>query len=153
MARSEEVRIKGKVSWVKAITPDPTYNKWSVQVHPDQASLDKIRDLQAEGLKNVLKKDEDGYYVSFSRPASKMINGKVQGFAPPVVKDANGRDLPGTIVGNGSDGEIILEVYQHKTPSGGKAKAARWKGLDVTNLIPYNPNKQEVETYSTQNLF
>lgn len=148
MANNEEIIIKGKLSWVKGIVPDPEYNKWSITVHPDQESLEKIRDLQSQGLKNVLKKDDDGYYVSFSRPTQKMIGGKVQGFAPPIVKDSNGNDLPANLIGNGSDGDVYLEVYQHKTPGGGKAKAARWKGVKVTHLIQYNPNKGEIETHS-----
>lgn len=135
---SEDVYLKGKVSWVKYITPDPMYNKWSVTLHPDADSLEKIRELQAEGVKNVLKKDEDGWYLSFSRPATRTIKGKIVGMTPPVVQNAEGVPLDGVAIGNGSDGTVKLETYMHNTPSGKKAKAARWAGLRIDNLIPFN---------------
>lgn len=135
---SEDVYLQGKVSWVKYITPDPLYNKWSVTLHPDTESLEKIRDLQSQGVKNLVKKDEDGYYVSFSRPTERKIKGKVIGMTAPVVLNAEGVPLDGVAIGNGSDGTVKLEVYSHSTPSGGKAKAARWAGLKIDNLIPFN---------------
>lgn len=134
---TEYVYIQGKLSWVKTQTPDE-WGKWKCTVHPNAASLDKIRDLQAEGLKNVLKKDEDGYYVAFSRPTQKMIKGKVVGLAPPEILQADGKTpLTGVLVGNGSDGTVKLEVYSHGTPGGGKAKAARLLSIRVDNLIPF----------------
>lgn len=135
---SEDVYLQGKVSWVKYITPDPLYNKWSVTLHPDAPSLEKIRDLQAEGVKNVVKKDEDGYYVSFSRPTERKIKGKIIGMTAPVVLNSEGVPLDGVAIGNGSDGTVKLEVYSHATPGGGKAKAARWASLKIDNLIPFN---------------
>jgi len=139
--KTENIFIQGKLSWVKVQVPDE-WGKWKVTVHPNAASLDKIRDLQAEGLKNVLKKDEDGYFVSFSRPTQKMMKGKVIGLTPPELLMADGKTpLQGVLVGNGSDGTVKLEVYQHGTPGGGKAKAARLVSIRVDNLIPFEINR------------
>ncbi len=135
---SDDVYLQGKVSWVKHITPNQ-WDKWSLTLHPNTESLEKIRDLQAEGLKNVIKKDEDGYYCSFSRPCTKLMRGAVVGLTPPVVMDKDGNPMDGVAIGNGSDGTVKLEVYQHATPGGGKAKAARWVSLRIDNLIPFNP--------------
>lgn len=135
---SDYVYIQGKVSWVKYITPDPMYNKWSVTVHPNAEGVETIRELQTEGVKNQFKKDEDGYYISFSRPVDRKIKGKVIGMTPPVVLDKDGNPLDGVAIGNGSDATIKLEIYSHPTPSGSKAKAARWASLKVDNLIPFN---------------
>ncbi len=138
---SDHVYIQGKVSWVKYVTPDPLYNKWSLRVHPNAEGIEIIRELQTEGVKNQFKKDEDGYYIQFSRPTDRKINGKVIGMTPPVVgtkKDGVFTPMDGVAIGNGSDGTVKLEVYSHPTPSGGKAKAARWAGLQVDNLIPFN---------------
>jgi hypothetical protein len=139
---SDHVYIKGKVSWVKYVTPDPTYNKWSCTIHPDNEGLEAIRELQTQGVKNQWKKDEDGYYISFSRPTERKIKGKIIGMTPPVVGTAaeDGSIIPmdGTPIGNGSDGVLKLEIYSHPTPSGGKAKAARWASLRIDNLIPFN---------------
>lgn len=134
---TEHVYIKGKLSWVKFQHPDE-WGKWKVTVHPNSESLEKIRELQTEGVKNVLKKDDDGYFTTFSRPTQKMIKGKVQGLAPPVVLQSDGvTPLTGVLVGNGSDGVVKLEVYSHGTPGGGKAKAARLLSIKIDNLIPF----------------
>jgi hypothetical protein len=114
-----------------------------VTVHPNNESLEKIRELQAEGLKNIIKKDDDGYLVTFSRPVQKTINGVVRGYTPPVVLNKDGTPfVHGDVqIGNGSDGTVKLEVYQHKTPGGGKAKAARWEALRIDNLVPFKKER------------
>lgn len=134
---TEHVYIQGKLSWVKCQQPDE-WGKWKVTIHPNEASLEKVRELQGEGIKNVLKKDDDGYKVTFSRPTQKMVKGKVVGLAPPEILQADGKTpLTGVLVGNGSDGTVKLEVYSHGTPGGGKAKAARLLSIKVDNLIPF----------------
>ena len=139
MASNTYLYVQGKLSWVRCDKPDE-WGKWKATIHPTPASLEKIRELQAEGLKNVLKKDEDGYFIAFSRPTQKMIKGKVVGLIPPSVVDENGAPFNKPI-GNGSDGILKLEVYQHSTPGGGKAKAARLESVKVTNLIPFERAK------------
>lgn len=134
----ENVYIQGKVSWVKYVTPDPMFNKWSVTIHPNSESLEIIRELQTQGVKNQFKKDEDGYYIQFSRPTDRKIKGKVVPLAPPVCLNQDGTPMEGVAIGNGSDATVKLEVYQHATPTGGKAKAARFAGLKIDNLIPFN---------------
>lgn len=137
MAGTEYVFIQGKLSWVRVQQPNE-WGKWTVQIHPNNEGLEKIRELQGEGVKNVLKKDDDGYYTTFSRPTQKMIKGKVVGLAPPEILQADGKTpLVGVLVGNGSDGVVKLETYYHGTPGGGKAKAARFLSLKIDNLIPF----------------
>ena len=135
---SDHVYIQGKISWVKYVTPDPTYNKWSCTIHPNDKGIEDIRELQTQGVKNQWKKDEDGYYIAFSRPSERKIKGKIIGMTPPVVLNSEGVPMDGVAIGNGSDGTLKLEIYSHPTPSGGKAKAARWASLKVDNLIPFN---------------
>jgi hypothetical protein len=137
---TETVYIKGKLSWVKTHIPDE-WGKWKCTVHPDAEGLEKIRELQGQGIKNVLKKDDDGYKTSFSRPTQKMIKGKVQGLAPVEVLKKDGTPLVECLIGNGSDGVVKLEVYEHGTPGGGKAKAARLQAIRVDNLIPFTVDK------------
>lgn len=140
MANREDVYIRGKVKWLKAVTAND-WNKWTVVVYPVADDLEKIRDLQGQGLKNVLKKDEDGYYTTFSRPVNKVIRGKVIAFHPPKIVDKDNQPLDPTKIGNGSDATIKLEVYEHGTPGGGKAKAARWEAARIDNLVPYEPDR------------
>ena len=143
-AKTEYIYIQGKVSWLKARMTNQ-WNKYSVQIHPNPEGLEKIRELQGEGLKNMLKKDEDGYFVTFSRPVSKEFkSGKIITYSPPEVFDKDGNPFDGP-VGNGSDATLKLEVFQHDTPGGGRAKAARWVSARIDNLVPYEPDRDLTE--------
>ena len=132
----EYVFIQGKLSWVYCYKPNQ-WGDWTVTIHPTPPSLEKIRELQTEGIKNVLKKDEDGYYTRFKRPTQRVVKGKVIGLTAPEVLQADGKTPLKLNVGNGSDGVVKLEVYQHNTPSGKKAKAARLLSVKVDNLVPF----------------
>lgn len=134
---AEEVYLKGKAKWANRLfVPDIEYKKWSLSLYPDAVSLETIRDLQAQGVKNVVKKDEDGYHVNLGRPTEKVMRGKVVAFSPPVVLDKDGAPFAGPI-GNGSDVTVKMEVYSHGTPGGGKAKAMRLSSVRVDNLVPF----------------
>lgn len=137
-SKTEYVYIQGKVSWFRPKVPNK-WNKWSVQIHPDAKGLELIRDLQAQGIKNQLKKDDDGYYSTFSRPVTKeTAGGRILSFTPVEVFDKDGNPFDGN-VGNGSDVTLKLEVYNHNVPGGGTAKAIRWQSARIDNLIPFNP--------------
>lgn len=138
--KSEYYFLQGKVSWFRPKVANK-WNKWSVQLHPNTAALEIVRDLQTKGLKNQFKKDDDGYYLNISRPVTKTTaTGKVLTFQPPETFDSDGKPFDGN-VGNGSDATIKVEVYEHGTPGGGKAMAMRWVSSRIDNLIPFNPDK------------
>lgn len=154
MARSEFIFLKGKVKWFTHTRPDD-WGNWKTDFYPVPEALDVIRDLctaqgGVNGIKNTLKKDEEGYYITFKRPQNKPMKGKLVAFTPPVVLDgtkpplADGTYPPlasDVMVGNGSDATIKIEVYTHGTPGGGRAKAARWDSARIDNLIPYEGKK------------
>jgi len=118
-------------------------------LYPDTKSLEAIRELQTQGVKNQLKKDDDGYHMTFSRPFEKEIkdkNGTTRkiGFTPVQVLDNQNLPFDG-LIGNGSDVTVKLEVYTHGTPGGGKAKAARLYAIKVDNLVPYTSDDMPAE--------
>lgn len=140
------IKLKGKFKWaMHLVTPQEAFDKdkppnWNVLFFPDKEALEVIRELQAEGLKNVLKKDNETneYCVRFSRPTSRNFNGSQEAMKPPVVTGAD----PSKI-GNGSEGILTLDVYQHNTPGGKtKAKAARLFGVEITKLVEFNSSVQ-----------
>jgi hypothetical protein len=156
--RSEFLFLQGKTKWFRPERVNE-WGKWSHVIYPTQEGIDKIRELQAEGVKNVLKKDEDGYFVTIGRNSEirRKTDGagvKVVGMQPPEIVDKDGKPLKGVAVGNGSDITTKVEVYQHSTPGGGKAKAMRWVATRVDNLIPYEPEKDKTweEQLGTKNL-
>ena len=137
---SQLVDVHGKLKYIHAVSFNK-YDKWSVTFYPDAKSLEVIRELQAEGVKNVMKKDDDGYFIQFSREPTKLIRGKVIAFAAPKVIDKDGKPFDGNRIGRGSDATIRLDVYSHATPNGGRAKAARWDSIRIDNLIPFDIDK------------
>lgn len=144
-SKKEYVYIQGKVSWFRPKIPNK-WNKWAVTIHPNDKGLEIIRDLQAGGIKNQLKKDQDGYYTNFSRPVTKETStGKILSFTPPEVFDSDGKTPLDVNVGNGSDATLKIEVYTHNTPGGGKAKAVRWESARIDVLVPYEPNRDQDE--------
>jgi hypothetical protein len=149
MSKSEIIYVKGKAKWARTMIPDE-WDKWKITVYPGPTDLEKVRDLQARGLKNVLKKDDEGYHVSFSRPQHKSIKGRLVSFTPPEVLMADGRTPLGQMIGNGSDVTVKLEVYPHGTPGGGKAVAARLESIRVDNLVPYIEDEESAARRNPQ---
>lgn len=143
---SLDVYVKGKVRNFRHHQPNE-WNKWSHCLYPDPESLEILRDLQARGAKNQMKKDEDGYFMWINRPTSIEVKGKVVGMQPPLVLMADGiTPLQGVLVGNGSDVTTKLEVYEHRVPgTPKKAVAFRWKSTRVDNLIPFEPKRDFTE--------
>lgn len=133
---SVDLFLKGKLKWCQTTKPDQ-FGNWKATIYPDTESLEKIRDLQAKGLKNVLGKDEEGYHITFRRPQNKKVRGELRAYTAPIVLRADG-SVCADLVGNGSDGYIKLEVYDYKNPTTGKMlKAARLVSIRVDNLVPY----------------
>ena len=116
--------------------------KYKQTIYPDPESLETLRNLQKEGLKNVEHRDEDGSYFNFNRPVHIMVGGKVVGLEPVEVLSSVGSPFA-DLIGRGSDLTLKLEVYKHKVP--GKrdaegnpqmAKAARLQSVRVDKLVP-----------------
>lgn len=149
------VTLEGTFYWAQHIyepTETPFKDKhgnlrwvWKVMFRPTPDSLMQIMDLQSKGVKNQLKKDEQGYFVNFSRP-TKDSAGKA--LRPPFVFAADGQTVITDAIGNGSKGKLTLDLYEHKTPTGGKANAARLYSITVTELVTYNSSGSTVETTS-----
>jgi hypothetical protein len=145
MSAAQLIEVQGKVKFIHAVNFNK-YDKWSITLYPTPASLEVIRDLQSQGIKNVMKKDDDGYFIQFSREPTKLIRGKVVAFAAPKIFDSNGEIMDGSKVGRNSDVTVRLEVYTHGTPNGGKSKASRWDSLRVDNLIRWEIDKDMEST-------
>lgn len=138
---SELIDFKGTVSWVQAVDLNK-YGKWSIRFYPDTEGLESIRELQARGIKNIMKKDkdEDGgrYYVQISRPPQvEFSKGVFTPVTPPKIRDKNKQPMDGREIGDGSDVIVTCEKYGYTVPqSKQKGTAIRFYGLTVLNLIP-----------------
>ncbi len=134
------VYFKGLLKWVKHIQPDFKFEndgKWSMVIYLEGEELEKFRELQADnGLKNQLKRDEDGWYITLGRKCSFEIRGRKVGREPPrVFQVIEGKEVPVTeMVGNGSTGVAKCVMWGSKNFPG---KNLRWEALRVDELVPY----------------
>lgn len=137
MAKQYEY-FQGKANWVKYVQPNQ-WGDWTLEFYPNRDSLEKIRELQAEGIKNVLKKNEDGYHINIKRPSEIEVRGKKIGMTPPVIYSGDWETPLGENqrIGNGSDVTVKCEKYGGTSPVGSKYLAIRWEALRVDNLVPY----------------
>lgn len=120
--------LSGKAKWAKLFKPDDKYKNWQIQVYLDDPSM-KIYD--ESGMTMQKKTDDDGQFVTFRRPETKIIKEELVKFDPPTVMDTDGAKLD-QLVGNGSDVTIKVVVYDTM-----KGKGHRLEAVKVTKLIPY----------------
>jgi hypothetical protein len=151
VAGSTLLDVFGKIKYIHAVNFNK-YGDWAITIYPDVKSLEIIRDYQAKGWKNVMKKDDTGYYIQFKRPPTKAMKGKLVAFTAPKIVDMEGTPFDGNRVGWGSDAIVRLEVYQHGTPNGGKAYACRWDSAKITNLIPFDMDKSDWSEEDKENI-
>ena len=128
-----EHTFTGTLKWAK-IYPgqeskkyDPS-GKWSLNFYPkDKETRERIRGLQ---LRAPLKEDEDGFFYTFTRKvADPYLKGNI------IVKGEDGQDLTDAI-GNGSEANVTVEVYQWDN-NFGKGNGAKIIKVEMVNFIPY----------------
>jgi hypothetical protein len=149
------LKLRGKIRYAHQLgkldytfsTPQKPEGKWNCVLYPNSDSVAIIREMQDYGLANKLKKDDDGYFMQFSRPEFRTFKGVRKDFSPPIVRRAEGSAITPNTIGNGSDCEIILEIYKWKPPVGSKYNvAARLQEVIVHELIEYTPEKKDEDT-------
>ncbi len=131
--------LQGKLHWHNLAQLNDE-GEWKLTLYPDQPSLDKINKLKEEGLLNALRKDDEGYNMTFKRVHKrKLRSGKEMTLTAPVVVDKNSKPIDGYGLGYGSDVTIKLQVYKYSKPggSGVKGTAARLEAVRVDNLVPF----------------
>lgn len=129
--------FSGKCKWAMLNKPDSKYNDYKINVYLDEPS--KVLYLES-GLQMKTKADEDGEFITFRRPVSKIIKQELAKFDPPIVTSASDGSVVTDLLGNGS--EVVIKVLAYDTIKG---KGHRLEAVQVTKLVPYIP-KPRVET-------
>lgn len=148
---TEYFNFDGKINWTKHTTPDQ-WGNWTTNLYPNAPDeLDRFKHLKEEkGLKNEIRKDDDGYFVILRRPQQKMMRGKVVGFDPPEIIDHEGKPFGTEIIGNGSEANVKIELYSYTPPQRKLTEfAIRWSGAKINKLVKYE-NKYSETTKSTE---
>lgn len=151
MRREEEVFLKGIFRWCKHLRPDMTYHpgKWSTNIYLEGTELERFRELQAQGIKNRLKQDADGWFATLSRRCSiETKDGRTVGLEPPLVFTLEGDvKVPVTeLVGNGSTGVAKCMLWSFNPQPNISGKALRWESLRLDNLIKYEATSKDFPT-------
>lgn len=144
---SETIKFTGKAKWAKIYEPEEFRGatNWKINVYLDKDNLEKRKKA---GIQSKVYDDEDGTYVTFKRPQTKLIKKVLNEFSPPKVYDENGncivdykKSADGTkfervgepvLIGNGSEVEVSVIVYD--TPMG---KGQRLESIKILDLIEY----------------
>lgn len=134
---TEYYNIVGKCAWAKNLfVPDVSKygKKWSLDVYPDPDGLEVYKEtgMQLKPIKKPYFDGEVGY--KFRRDVEKRINGEMQQFDPPTVKNKDGTDWPDNVsIGNGTVVEANIAVYD--TVMG---KGHRLMGVTILEHVPYD---------------
>jgi hypothetical protein len=132
---TDPVLLRGTAKYAKLAKLDQ-WGKWSCSIYPDAESMNKVHKLISEGIKNKLVKDDDGYRITFSRPAEiKLKSGVMSALDPVTVEDDEGFKVDKPFVEDGSTITMKLETYGGPSPTGfGSYKAARLQGVKVHGM-------------------
>lgn len=146
------IYLQGKTTWFK-FNRINDWGKWSHNLYLNADSLDTFRKLQeanteVAGIKNTLKKDDDGYYAQISRPAHMKRRGREEALTPPAVFEADGKTpWQGGLIGNGSDVTSKIEVYDYPVPGSKlRGRAIRWVSTKVDKLVPFEAERDNLAT-------
>lgn len=142
---SEIKKLHGTLEWIKTDPSNPEEyqgkRSWSVTIHPDKPSLEIVRDMQADGIKNVVKRGEaqGDFYVKFSRKCEKTNKaGKVlKTFTPPKVYMPDGSLYDNVKYLGTCEGSIDVLFYEHKMIGGGTSHAAMLEAVHLTKVVYY----------------
>ena len=126
--------ISGKAYWASVTVPNKTFDAdgvWTIDV----GNLDKksIEQLKAEGLTLKNKGDDRGDFVTIKRKVRRK-DGQMN--RAPELVDAQKRVMPSTLIGNGSDVNVLYTTYDWEF-KGRKGTSADLKSVQVANLVPY----------------
>lgn len=143
--KAEDIFLSGTFKFFKHLQPDFQWEpdgKWSTVIFLVGPELDKFRELQARGIKNTLKKDEnEGWYASLSRKCSYETNGRKIGREPPrVFQVIDGREVPVDVrVGHGSTGVAKCVLWGSPSFPG---LNLRWEAARIDSLIPWEAKEE-----------
>jgi hypothetical protein len=131
---SKTVTLKGKVKWAYTTRLD-NFGNYSIKLYPTEESLNLFHTLK---LKNGVKEDEDGKFITLRRPPQKKIGKKIVDFGPPKV--FLGGEKFEEIIGDGSDVTVDLEVYSYGDKGDnpyGAGVGSRLEAITVDYVVPY----------------
>ena len=136
--------LKGNAYWASIVSPNTTFDSdgvWSIDV----GNLDKKNTdiAKADGLSVKNKGDDRGDFVTV-KSIVRRKDGNMN--KAPEVVDAGKRAMSGTLIGNGSEVNVLYSTYDWEF-KGRSGTSADLRAVQVTNLVPYNVDADADEAF------
>jgi hypothetical protein len=149
-------KFTGKAKWAKIYDPEEFRGStnWKIDVYLDKKELKARADA---GIQSKVYEDEEGSYVNFKRPLTKVIKGVLNEFHPPKIYDKDGTVLVDykkskdgsawervgipVLIGNGSTVEVDVAVYDTQM-----GKGQRLESIKIIDLIVYEGSGESSNT-------
>jgi len=129
--------LSGKAYWTSISSPNTTYEPvWSIDLSLTGDQLAKAKKM---GLPIKNKQDDRGDFVKIKRKVTRRDGAENK---QPALKDAQKRDMTGTLVGNGSDVNVAFKTYDWEY-AGQKGVGTDLMAVQVVNLIPYGGSEDD----------
>jgi len=127
--------LNGKAYWASVVSPNTTFDADGVYSVDLAVDAENKKKAEADGLSIKNKGDDRGDFVTIKRKA-KRKDGSAN--KAPDVMDGMKRPLENTLIGNGSDVNVLYKTYEwtHK-PTGRSGKSADLQAIQVVNLVAY----------------
>jgi hypothetical protein len=114
---------------------------WSVDVgNLDKKNLGIAKD---DGIEIKNKGDDREDFVTIKRRVRRKDGGMNKA---PEVKDAQKRTMINTLIGNGSEVNVLYSTYEWEF-KGRSGVSADLRAIQVTNLVPYNTDADADEAF------
>lgn len=131
--------LSGKAHWASVANPNTTFEPvWSVDLAIEGDELNKARQM---GLSIKNKGDDRGDFVTIKRKVNRKDG--TQNQAPALV-DASKNPMNGTLIGNGSDINVLFKTYEWEY-AGKTGMGAELQKVQVTNLIEYSDGSDDFD--------
>lgn len=135
---TQTIKLQGKANWAKLFEGNRDKNEdfhgpggaYTIDVLLEKEELDK---LTASGSRLKPKLMDDGISIKFKR--KHLHAGGIEHLGgPPQVVDVDGNDWANTLIGNGSEVEVAVDVYDTKM-----GKGTRLTGVRIIDLVELPP--------------
>lgn len=131
--------LSGKAYWASIANPNTTFEPvWSIDLAVEGGELDKARQMNLN-IKN--KSDERGDFVTIKRKVNRKDGSQNQ---RPSLVDSNKNDMGNTLVGNGSDVNVLFKTYEWEY-AGKMGIGTELEKVQVTKLVEYNDNSEDFD--------
>ena len=134
---NDPIYISGKCHYASITEPNTKFDPvWSIQIEVDD---DNRSVIEGANLPIANKGDDRGDFVTIKRKVRRK-DGQMN--RTPDLVDAKKRQMSNTMIGNGSDVNVLYSTYDWEF-KGRKGTSADLKSIQVTTLIPYSSGVEE----------